>query len=99
MKKTITFEHSEAVIIKDESGTRIDSLEVDKDHRRKGLGRQLLISAIEAAKTITDDGFVYIVADSKDDNLDNCDLVDFYEEEGFEIDCCDAACPVLKMTV
>lgn len=99
MKISIKKEHAEAIIIKDEEGVRIDSLEVDSDHRRAGIGRQLLIEAIEEAKKVSEDGHIYIVADSKDEDFETADLVEFYEDEGFYLYVCECECPVLRMDI
>ena len=99
MGKIITTEFGTASIIKDEDGTRIDSLEVEPEYRNQGHGRGLLVRAIKEATKITDDGKISIVADSKCEEFENADLVEFYESEGFSVVCCDAQCPILEMEV
>jgi len=64
-----------------------------------GHGRELLINAIKMATKITTDNKISIVADSKTEDFENADLVEFYESEGFDVECCESSCPILTMSV
>ena len=96
--KKIKTQYGKAIIIKDEDGVRIDSIEIKKEYRRKGHGRDLLVKAIAAAKKIAENE-IFIVADSDDESFNNADLVEFYKSEGFCLFECESYFPVLKLDV
>ena len=80
-----------------ENRVLIEKIYVPAAHRRKGIARKMLREAINDAKRSHPYLTIKIAALPFDDQeCDMCELVDFYESEGFSIE--DASGPAVIMS-
>ena len=76
---------AEGDVVGQEEYALIEKIWVPSSERGNGKGRQMLREAIEEIKAAGHDT-VKIAALPFDDGMDMCDLVEFYESEGFDIE-------------
>lgn len=63
----------------------ISGLDVDKKHRRQGIGRALLRAAIAHIEATWPGLPIRLSSHPQEDNISYEDLTAFYESEGFEV--------------
>ena len=79
----------------DEDPTMIFSVDVDENHRRKGIAWDLLTEACEKLRELGEEEVTIVAAYDTVIGLEN--LVKFYEDFGFVVEPCEASNVIMKM--